>query len=76
MKGKAHLSLKTFKDVKDYRMGFYRYIGSGRKTKATTDEGHGKGWVFICKVCCQLALVSVPSSGIWMREVLFIVEDN
>ncbi|KAK4830991.1 hypothetical protein QYF61_014562 [Mycteria americana] len=56
MKGKAHLSLKPFKDVKDKKMDFYRYIGSGRKTKATTDEGHGKGWVFICKVCCQLAL--------------------
>lgn len=43
MKGKAHLSLKPFKDMKDDKMGFCRYIGSGRKTKATTDEGHGKG---------------------------------
>lgn len=42
MNGKAHLSLKPFKDVKDNKMGFYRYMGSGRKTKATTDEGDGK----------------------------------
>lgn len=43
MKGKAHLNLKPFKDVKDNKMGFYRYIDGGRTTKATTKEGHRKG---------------------------------
>lgn len=64
MKGKAHLSLKPFKNVKGNKMGFYRYTGSGGKTKTTPEQGHRKDWVFICEVCSVLALVSVPSSGI------------
>lgn len=42
MKGKAHLNLKPFKDVKDNKMGFSRHTDSGRMTKAATEEGHRK----------------------------------
>lgn len=44
MKGKAYLSLKPFKDVKDNKMDFYRYIGSGRQKLMKGTEKAGSSY--------------------------------
>ncbi|XP_068856794.1 uncharacterized protein [Aphelocoma coerulescens] len=36
-KAKAHLELNLGKDVKDFKMGFFKYIGNKRKTKDNMD---------------------------------------
>lgn len=65
MKGRAHLCLKPFKDVKGNKIGFYRYTGNEGSLRQPLKKGTEEAGSSYVKtaVCCLWSLCLVVEFG-------------